>query len=116
MTLPARISCLAFVLTTLSACTPSADPGLTELREQLLAATPEDRRAALEADLDALAALERDDALGEAERQALLDLFASAARDGSLDGDECALLSALTRDVVVGAGRLDHGRTSPEAS
>lgn len=90
-----------------SACGRGADPGLAELSTQLLAATPDDQRPLLSADLDALAALDRQQKLGDAERRALLDLFRSAARDGVLDDDERALLAALTRDVVVGAGRLD---------
>lgn len=98
---------LPAALLLVSACARGADPGLAELTTQLLAATPEDQRALLSGDLDALAALDRQEKLGDAERQALLDLFRSAARDGVLDEDERALLAALTRDVVVGAGRLD---------
>ena len=89
------------------ACGRGADPGLSELGAKLLEATPADQRAALETDLAALQKLHADERLGEPERQALLDLFRSASRDGSLDDDERALLAALTRDVVVGSGRLD---------
>lgn len=92
------------------ACGHRADTGLAELGTQLLAATPEDQREVLAADLDALTALDRQQKLGEAERHALLDLFRSAARDGVLDDDERALLSSLTRDVVVGAGRVTHSQ------
>lgn len=91
----------------LPACGRGADPGLAELSTKLLASTPEDQRALLTEDLAKLELLDRQQKLGDAERRALLDLFRSAARDGVLDDDERALLSALTRDVVVGAGRLE---------
>jgi len=99
---------LAVVLT---ACGRGVDPGLAELTTQLLAATPEDQREALSADLAALEALDRQEKLGDAERRGLLDLFRSAARNGALDDDERALLTSLTRDLVAGAGRVAH---SPE--
>lgn len=95
----------------IAACGPRSDPGLAELSKRLLDATPADQRAALETDLATLAKLDGDDRLGDAERRALLDLFQSAARDGAIDDDERALLAALTRDVVVGSGRLGS-RTS----
>ena len=93
-----------------ASCGRGADPGLAELATQLLAATPEDQREVLAADLDALSTLDRQQKLGDAERRALLDLFRSAVRDGVLDDDERALLSSLTRDVVVGAGRVAHSQ------
>lgn len=100
----------------LAACGRGADPGLSELSKRLVEATPADQRAALESDLSALAKLDADDRLGDAERRALLDLFQSAARDGELDDDERALLAALTRDVVVGSGRLDsHAPSTTES-
>lgn len=102
------LSAAALLALALAACGRGADPGLAELGTQLLAATPEDQRDVLGADLDALATLDRQQKLGDAERRALLDLFRSAARDGRLDEDERALLSSLTRDVVVGAGRVAH--------
>ena len=95
------------LLLAVSACGRGADPGLAELATQLLAATPEDQRPILTEDLDKLRALDRQSKLGDAERRALIDLFRSAAKDGVLDDDERALLSSLTRDVVVGAGRLE---------
>lgn len=95
------------LLLAVSACGRGADPGLAELETQLLAATPEDQRALLSEDLEKLRALDRQSKLGDPERRALVDLFRSAAKDGVLDDDERALLSALTRDVVVGAGRLE---------
>lgn len=99
-----RFACLALLI---AGCGRGADPGLAELATKLVASTPEDQRALLTEDLDKLQALDRQDKLGDAERRALLDLFRSAAKDGVLDDDERALLSALTRDVVVGAGRLE---------
>ena len=101
-----RIALLAAAIALFTACGRSVDPGLAELGTQLLAATPDDQRPGIEADLDALLALDRQQKLGDAERRAILDLFRSAVRDGVLDDDERALLSSLTRDVVVGAGRL----------
>ena len=103
------------VFAAVAACGRSADPGIADLSKRLLDATPAEQRAALETDLAALAKLDADDRLGDAERRALLDLFQSAARDGALDDDERALLAALTRDVVVGSGRLGSASApSPE--
>lgn len=95
---------LAFVL--LAACGDARDPSVDELASTLRAMTPSESRTALDADLDALARLSREDKLGKAEREALIDLFRSSTRDGSLDEDSRLLLVHFVRDIVAGGGSL----------
>ena len=89
-------------------CRSAVDPGVAALADGLRAATPDDQRVALEADLDILVTLERDEKLGPAERRALFDLYRSATRDGQIDDDERALLARLTRDVVAAGGNVQE--------
>ena len=76
--------------------------GIAEMSQRILAATPESERAAVRAELDALADLARTEKLGEVERRALLDLYRSAARDGTIDDDERLLLVQFARELVAG--------------
>ena len=92
-------------------CSSAVDPGVVTLADGLRAATPDDQRVALEADLDMLVALDRDEKIGPAERRALLDLYRSASRDGGIDDDERALLARLTRDVVAAGGNVQSRKT-----
>jgi hypothetical protein len=89
-----------------TACGPANDASLDELAATLRSATPADQRTSLESDLDALAALSREKKIGASERQAMVDVFRSVTRDGSIDDDERALLTRLVRDVVSGGGSL----------
>jgi hypothetical protein len=100
-----RIAFLAAAALALAAC-GHRDPKLTDFATHLEDATPPDQRVAVEADLELLQNLAREQKLGEAERQALLDLYASAARDGVIDDDERILLTRLTRDIVSGGGSV----------
>lgn len=93
-------------------CSASADGSLSAIAVRLEAVTPEDQRAALHEDLEVLHRLDGDGALGRAERQALLDLFHSASRDGAVDEDERVLLARLVADLVAGGGSL-AGPESP---
>ena len=97
---------LAIPCAGLLACAGSAEGSIGAVAERLEAVTPEDQRAALHADLEALARLDREGALGDAERRALLDLFHSAGRDGLVDDDERVLLARLVADLVAGGGSL----------
>src|SRR5262245_3782584 len=99
---------LAAALCALFACGPSRDPNLDELSQSTLATTPPEARTAIQADLDSLAALSREEKLGKAEHDALVDLFRSVTRDGQLDDDERLLLVRLVRDVVAGGGSVAH--------
>lgn len=87
-------------------CAASTDASLSGIAGRLEAVTPEDQRAALHEDLEAMNRLDREGAIGDAERQALLDLFHSASRDGAVDEDERVLLARLVSDLVAGGGSL----------
>lgn len=108
MPLPFRFAASCAALLGLAGCRSAVEPGVTALADGLRAATPDDQRVALEADLDILVALDRDEKLGTAERRALFDLYRSATRDGGIDDDERALLARLTRDVVAAGGTVQE--------
>lgn len=105
-----RVFAALLVLLAVS-CGPARDPSLDEVASSLRATTPADQRTSLDADLDALSRLSRDQKLGRAERDALVNLFRSATKDGSLDEDEHALLVHLLRDLVAGSGSLNVEKT-----
>ena len=107
-----RRALLFSALLALAGCGGGTDPGLVELSERLVEATPEDQRTTLDADLAALARLDRDARLGAAEKRALFDLYRSAMRDGALNDDERVLLTRFARDLVAGAGRLKGLRST----
>lgn len=89
-----------------AACGPARDASLDELAATLRATTPSEARTSLDADLDALATLSREEKLGTPEREALVDLFRSTTQDGTLDDDERMLLVHLVRDVVAAGGSI----------
>lgn len=107
-----RLLVLSFLLA-LTGCGAARDPSLDELATNLRASTPAEQRTALDADLDALARLSRESRLGTAERDAIVDLFRSATRDGTLDEDERSLLVHLVRDVVAAGGSLPVAPAAP---
>lgn len=92
----------ASVLLLAASCGGGKEVALGEMRERLLAATPETERAAVAYELDALADLARDGKIGDVERRALLDLYRSASRDG-VDEDERLLLVQFARELVAGS-------------
>lgn len=97
---------LAAVLAAGVAACSHKDPSLADLSQKLLDATPPDQRAAIQPDLDRLQALADGEKIGSAERQALLDLYGSAERDGKIDDDERLLLGRLVHDIVAGTGHV----------
>ncbi len=103
-----RRALLAGSLLLASACGSRTDVGIEEMSARLVAATPEAERAAVSAELAALAALAKERKLGDVERRALLDLYRSAARDGALDEDERLLLVQFSRDLVAGSGSIEE--------
>ncbi len=84
----------------LPGCREPAEADLHELAARLLAATPDEQRAAVAADVEALARLARAGRWKDPERRALLDLLRSAGRDGRIDEDERLLLTRMVRDRI----------------